>query len=172
MGAEDLSAALWKQRSDLELLQFRLDTQALHAGDETMTWLKITAADIESVVERLNVELLSCHVESAAVASLWGAPPSAPLPALIVFAPPGVWPTLLGEHLAELRRLYAAIQAGSAANRLAFLQRVEAAAPQASAPVEPDADLAALLAGGTVARAKAAAKSTDLPLLAQYLGLA
>lgn len=173
ISAGDLSAVLWQQRTQLEKLLFRLETQELYARSGSVDWLRLTAADIEASVERVRLELLACHVESASLASSWGAPPHAALPVLAVFAPPGAWPALMADHLADLQRLFDLIQAAVARNLLA-LDAIPPSPTDAgstgSGEGDADAGLAALLGGDARARARAAAASAVLPLVAGYLG--
>src|SRR6478609_4294247 len=51
MGAADLSAALWQERRQLELLLFRLETQRLHVAAGNIHWIAFTASEVESVLE-------------------------------------------------------------------------------------------------------------------------
>lgn len=71
MGAGDLSAALWQERRQLELLLFRLETQRLHLAAGNLAWLNFTSSEIEAVLDRLRFEALARNVESAAVAGEW-----------------------------------------------------------------------------------------------------
>ena len=89
MGASDLSAALWQERRQLELLFFRLETQRLHVVAGNLQWLSFTASEIETVLDRLRFEALARSVESAAVAAEWGVPAQATLIELIAVAPAG-----------------------------------------------------------------------------------
>ena len=72
MGAGDLSAALWQERRQLELLLFRLETQRLHLAAGNLAWLNFTSSEIEAVLDRLRFEALARNVESAAVAVVVG----------------------------------------------------------------------------------------------------
>ena len=74
MSASDLSAALWQERRQLELLLFRLETQRLHVVAGNLEWLSFMASEIETVLDRLRFEALARSVESAAVAAQWGLP--------------------------------------------------------------------------------------------------
>ena len=105
MGAGDLSAALWQERRQLELLLFRLETQRLHVLAGNVQWLSFTASEVESVLDRLRFEALARSVESAAVAAEWGLPAQATLNELVAGAPPGAWAEVLQDHLDGLRAL-------------------------------------------------------------------
>ena len=96
MGAGDLSAALWQERRQLELLLFRLETQRLHVVAGNLEWLNFTASEVETVLDRLRFEALARSVESAAVAAEWGLPAQTTLVELIAAAPPGPGPRSCG----------------------------------------------------------------------------
>lgn len=175
VGAEELSTALWQQRVQLEVLSFRLETQVLHLGSGSTVRLRLTASDIDAAVERVSLEHLACHLESAAVAFSWGAPPDAPLRTLAAVAPPGIWPDLLQEHLAEMQALYTGILAGITANETALAALLAAEKPLLDGPPSPeespDAAVAAMLERRDIDAAREAAQGARLPLVAEFLGL-
>lgn len=199
MGAGDLSAALWQERRQLEVLLFRLESQRLHVEAHNLHWLGFTAAELESVLDRLRFDALARSVESAAVAAAWNVPAEATLGELIAAAPPGPWAEILSDHLAGLqdlrRRLAEAAEAGRAslqAARLAVFN--EAGSPGAvtsgtdTSGAEPagaeagGAELAGAEAGGgsdeldrltlaaTLDHALAVIDRTQQPHLDEYLG--
>ena len=116
MGAGDLSAALWQERRQLELLLFRLETQRLHVLAGNLQWLSFTASEVESVLDRLRFEALARSVESAAVAAEWGLPAQATLNELAAGAPPGAWAEVLQDHLDGLRALLRQLNDAARAN--------------------------------------------------------
>lgn len=169
MGAGDLSAALWQERRQLELLIFRLETQRLHVEAGNLEWLNFTAAEVESVLDRLRFEALARSVESAAVATAWGLPAQATLIELMSAAPAGPWPEVLREHLDALRDLLRQLTDAARANEESLRSlRLPAA------PVPDTADAAGLLDQLTTAQnvehALAVTRRTTQPLLVQYLG--
>ena len=95
MSASDLSAALWQERRQLEILLFRLETQRLHVVAGNLEWLNFMASEIETVLDRLRFEALARSVESAAVAAQWDLPAQTTLVELIAAAPAGPWPEIL-----------------------------------------------------------------------------
>lgn len=170
MGAGDLSAALWQERRQLELLLFRLETQRLHARAGNVQWLSFTATEIENVLDRLRFEALARSVESAAVAAEWGLPPQATLIELISGAPPGAWPEVLQDHLERLQELLREL-GDAARDNEDTLRHLTAPAAPGSAPGA--ADMAGVLdqltTAGNIERALAVTGRTTQPLLAQFL---
>lgn len=165
MGAADLSAALWQERRQLELLLFRLETQRLHVAAGNIHWIAFTASEVESVLDRMRFEALARNVESAAVAAEWGLPAQATLPELIAAAPHGSWPTVLQEHLDGLRSLLVRLAGATRVNEdlIQGLQPPPAAADPAEA-------LEQLTVAGNIERALAITRRATLPLMVQYLG--
>lgn len=165
MGAGDLSAALWQERRQLELLLFRLETQRLHVAAGNLPWLTFTASEVEAVLDRLHFEALARHVESAAVAEEWGLPAQATLVELIAAAPHGAWPDVLQEHLAGLRGLLVRLDASARAS--------EALLRGPLPPAEtgnPEEVLDELALAANIERALALTRRAGQPLMAQYLG--
>ncbi len=177
MGAGDLSAALWQERRQLELLLFRLETQRLHIQAGNLRWLSFTASEVESVLDRLRFEALARSVESAAVAAEWGLPAQATLGELTAGAPEGAWPEVLQEHLAGLRELLRQLgdAASSTEETLLNLGAPGAASPlregvSGSAGMDTAETLEHLTTAANIERALAITRRASQPILAQYLG--
>ena len=179
MGAGDLSAALWQERRQLELLLFRLETQRLHVTAGNLQWLSFTASEVENVLDRLRFEALARNVDSAAVAAEWGLPAQATLIELAAGAPAGPWAEILREHIDGLRVLLAQLKEAARANEDA-LSRQEPPAPSgavreeggegaASLPSDPAQALAQLTTAENIEHALAVTRRTRQPLLARYL---
>ena len=176
MGAGDLSAALWQERRQLELLLFRLETQRLHVLAGNLQWLSFTSSEVESVLDRLRFEALARSVESAAVAAEWGLPAQASLIELVGGAPAGPWPEILQEHANGLHALLAALSNAARANEDA-LRQLDYSVPSAEAgsggaaslPSDAAQVLDQLTTAGNIERALAVTLRTPQPLLAQYL---
>lgn len=172
MTGEDLSAALWHARLQLELLLFHLETQRLHLDQGHYRWLKFTAAELERLVEGLRFETLALSVESASLASEWGGPDQPDLPALISLAPPGLWPEVLTEHRCAMAGLVREIDASRSLN-LNLLRTLDPSAPVGpgrSGP--PDIDGPdALIIQSNAKRALSVASRAELPQLAEFLAL-
>lgn len=164
VGADELSATLWRERRQLELLLYRLETQLLHVRAGNRHWLKFTAADVEKAVESLQFDTLARNIESSALAIEWQLPASATLPMIASVAPPGVWPELLQEHHRELVLLFKQVETAAAAN-------VEALLTVSHTGGTAD-DMAGLVDDANTERALAATRDCSLPLLKEFLGLA
>lgn len=181
MGAGDLSAALWQERRQLELLLFRLETQRLHVQAGNLQWLSFTAAEVESVLERLRFEALARSVESAAVAAEWGLPAQATLVELVAGAPAGAWPEILQDHLDGLRALLEQLSDAARANE-DTLRHLDFPVPSGastgsgsdangtvSVPADTGQVLDQLTTAGNIEHALAVTRRTQQPLLARYL---
>jgi hypothetical protein len=167
MSASDLSAALWQERRQLELLLFRLETQRLHVEAGNLEWLNFMASEVEAVLDRLRFEALARSVESAAVATAWGLPAQATLVELVSAAPAGPWPEILREHADALRELLARLGAAARVNEEALQTLPRAGRP---GPAGTAGLLDQLTTAGNLERSLAVVRRAPQPLLAQYLG--
>jgi hypothetical protein len=175
MGADELSASLWRERRQLELLLFRLETQLIYLNADHGEWLTFTAADLESVLDSLRFETLARNVEAAAVAAEWGVPAEATLPVLVAAAPAGIWGELLQEHLHEMMVLLRRIRSAREANLGALGSALEGFARDAEAAAtspEPADELGLLAQQATAEHALALVQACDQPLVEEFLGLA
>ncbi|MCT9868480.1 flagellar protein FlgN [Paenarthrobacter aurescens] len=178
VGADELSATLWRERRQLDFLLFLLETQLLHLRAGNWHRLNFTAAELEKVLENLRFESLARGVEASAVAAAWKAPDHLTLPALISIAPPGIWPELLEDHRRGMAALLAGIDDAVAANVL-LLQDSSASSDPAPglsqsgiADLARDTDELAFVAReANVQRAIAAVQGAALPTLRDFLGL-
>lgn len=164
MGADELSATLWRERRQLDFLLFLLETQLLHLRAGNWHRLNFTASELEKVVENLRFESLARGVEASALAADWKAPDQLTLPSLVRIAPPGIWAELLDEHLQAFLSLLDSIQEAVAANVSAL----------AEGPIDeaPDSDdLALVTREANIQRALAAVHAASLPSLRDFLGL-
>ena len=169
MGAGDLSAALWQERRQLELLLFRLETQRLHVLAGNLKWLGFTASEMESVLDRMRFEALARSVESAAVAAEWGLPAQATLTGLVAGAPPGAWLEVLQEHLEGLRELLQQLGDAARANEDTLRRVNRQPAAGASGETDTAGDLDQLTTAGNIERALAVTRRTTQPQLENYL---
>jgi hypothetical protein len=167
MSASDLSAALWQERRQLELLLFRLETQRLHVQAGNLEWLNFMASEVEIVLDRLGFEALARSVESAAVAAQWGLPAQTTLVELISAAPAGPWPEILREHLDAMRGLLARLGEAARVNEEALRTLP---APGGPGPAGAAGLLDQLTTAGNLDRSVAVLRRASQPLLAQYLG--
>ncbi|MFF2299511.1 hypothetical protein [Arthrobacter sp. NPDC058127] len=189
VGADELSALLWRERRQLELLLYRLETQLLHVRAGNWHWLKFAAGDVEKVLENLRFDTLSRNIESSARAIEWRLPANATLPMIASVAPPGIWPELLQEHHRELVLLLKQVETTAAANLESLLMGPQGARNPPLDSVQPGDIMApsapgAIVQAGTVddvmllaenaniERALAVTRDCSLPLLREFLGLA
>lgn len=176
MVSSDLSAALWQERRELELLLFRLETQRLHIAAGNLQWLGFTSSEVENVLDRLRFEALARSVESASVATGWGLPAQATLVELIAGAPAGSWADILREHLAGLRdllrQLGAAADEGEHVLRNLAVPGTSGASPGGAAGMRPGTTsehVDQLAMAANIERALIMVRRTAQPLLAHYL---
>jgi hypothetical protein len=189
VGADELSAMLWRERRQLELLLYRLETQLLHVRAGNWHWLKFTAADVEKVLENLRFDTLARNIESSALAIEWRLSANATLPMIASVAPSGIWPELLQEHHHGLVRLLKQVESTAAANVEALRMGPQGAGNQVLGPVQPGDsvapgvpeafahsdtvdDVTLLAESANIERALAVTRDCSLPLLAEFLGLA
>lgn len=187
VGADELSATLWRERRQLELLLYRLETQLLHVRAGNWHWLKFAAADVEKVLENLRFDTLARNIESSAVAIEWRLSANATLPMIASVAPPGVWPELLQEHHRELVLVLKQVETTAATNVEALQMGLQGAGnpplgsvqPGDAAPAAPGAvacadtvdDVMLLAENANIERALAVTRDCSLPLLREFLGL-
>lgn len=173
MGADELSAALWRERRQLRLLLFRLETQLLCLNADKSQWLTLTSADLEAVLESLRFETLTRSVEAAAVAAEWGAPAQATLPDLAAAAPAGIRGELLQEHQREMSVLLRQVSSAREANLRALHSALEGSAQDmdaAGTSPEPADELALLARRATTERALKVVHDCAQPLVEEFLG--
>lgn len=105
MGANELSALLWRERELLELLLFKLEEEQLLLTAGKSRWIQHATREVEQVMERLRTAGLARTVEVAEVAKTWGNTEDATLRELAALAPTGPWGDILGSHLRAMREL-------------------------------------------------------------------
>jgi flagellar biosynthesis/type III secretory pathway chaperone len=105
VGANEVSAILWRERELLELLLFKLEEEQLLLTAGKSRWLQHATREVEQVMERLRASSLTRAVEVAALASEWGSPPEATLRELVTHAPAGPWGEIFTGHLQALTEL-------------------------------------------------------------------
>ena len=117
MGANELSAQLWRQRELLELLLFKYEEERLLLAAGKTRWIPQATREIEKVVERLKEASLSLSVALVDVAKVWQLPDGALLRDVVNAAPELMWRDIFNEHLNALIGLITEIgeQAGNLA---------------------------------------------------------
>ena len=166
VGADELSATLWRQRRQLDFLLFLLETQLLHLRAGNWHRLDFTASELEKVLENLRFESLARGVEASALAAEWNAPDQVNLPALIDLAPAGLWPELFSDHRREMVALLAGIDHAAEANTELLL-----APPSAESADGDVGNLGLLTRDANIHRALSAVRAVSLRTLRTFLGL-
>jgi hypothetical protein len=110
MGANELSALLWRERELLELLVFKLDEEQLLLSAGRTRWVQHATREVEQVLELVREAGLGRSVEVAAVAAEWGTSQDATLSELVSQAPAGPWADILTAHLTAMTELIAQIR--------------------------------------------------------------
>jgi len=105
MGANELSAALWRQRELLDLLLFKYDTEHLLLAAGKSRWIPRATHEVEAVIEQLQTASLRTSVAMVDVADEWGVEADAKLRAVIDAAPTPVWKGIFTTHLEALAAL-------------------------------------------------------------------
>ncbi|MBO3664614.1 flagellar protein FlgN [Microbacterium stercoris] len=161
MGANELSAQLWRERELMEMLLFKLDEQQLLLSAGRARWIHYATREVEQVLDRIRQTGLGRAVEVAALADEWGADDDATLAQLIEHAPTDAWREVFSEHLRAMTQLADEIAQQRDANELQLRAAVratqEAIAGLGAGPGE-------YTAGGTAARGDAAPRILDTDL--------
>lgn len=105
MGANELSALLWRERELLELLVFKLEEEQLLLQGGKSRWLQHATREVEQVLGLVREAGLARSVEVAAVAIQWGTAQDATLRELAANAPAGPWGEILAAHLKAMSEL-------------------------------------------------------------------
>jgi flagellar biosynthesis/type III secretory pathway chaperone len=105
MGANELSALLWRERELLELLTFKLEEEQLLLTAGRSRWIDHATREVEQVLGRLRSAGLERSVEVSAVAREWGTDEEAPLREIIASAPSGPWGEIFTAHLRAMTEL-------------------------------------------------------------------
>ena len=110
MGANELSALLWRERELLELLIFKLEEEQLLLQGGKSRWLQHATREVEQVLNLVREAGLGRSVEVAALATVWGTTEDATLRELAAAAPDGPWGEILTAHLKAMGDLTAQIK--------------------------------------------------------------
>jgi hypothetical protein len=109
VGANELSAALWRERELLDLLVFKLEEEQLLLAAGKARWLQFATREVEQVMDRLRTASLARTMEVSVVAKEWGTDDDASLRELVEHAPEGAWAELFTAHLNAMSELTAQI---------------------------------------------------------------
>ncbi|MBG6213745.1 MAG: flagellar protein FlgN [Cryobacterium sp.] len=110
MGANELSALLWRERELLELLVFKLEEEQLLLQGGKSRWLQHATREVEQVLNLVREAGLGRSVEVAALATQWGTAEDATLRELVANAPEGPWSEIFSAHLTAMGDLTAQIK--------------------------------------------------------------
>ena len=110
MGANELSALLWRERELLELLLFKLEEEQLLLTAGRSRWIQHATREVEQVMERLRAAGLARSVEVAALALEWSTTEDASLRDLVAGAPDGPWSDIFSAHLHAMTTVTAEIK--------------------------------------------------------------
>ncbi|TQL46602.1 FlgN protein [Homoserinimonas aerilata] len=138
MGANEVSAILWRERELLELLLFKLEEEQLLLTAGKARWLSHATREVEQVLERLRDSGLNRAIEVAALAEEWGAGSDASLRELVTHAPEGPWGEIFDNHLRAMTELTAEIQQLRDLNEQ-FLRSALRSTQETLASLSPDA---------------------------------
>lgn len=105
MGANELSALLWRERELLELLVFKLEEEQLLLTAGRSRWIEHATREVEQVLGRLRTAGLARSVEVASLAREWGTEEDAPLRDIVAYAPAGPWAEIFTAHLRAMTEL-------------------------------------------------------------------
>lgn len=110
MGANEVSATLWRERELLELLLFKLEEEQLLLTTGKTRWLPHATREVEQVLDRLRALGLTRTVEVSGLGETWGTGPDATLRDLVAAAPAdGPWAEIFANHLTAMSELAAQI---------------------------------------------------------------
>ncbi len=110
MGANELSALIWRERELLELLIFKLEEEQLLLQGGKARWLQHATREVEQVLNLVREAGLGRSVEVAALATKWGTTDDATLRELAANAPAGPWGEIFSAHLKAMGDLTAQIK--------------------------------------------------------------
>jgi hypothetical protein len=127
MGFDELSTRLWRERCVLELLRFKLAEEHLILASGHHGWLDRATAEVEQVVEMLEVADAEREEAVAAVATLVGLD-GTPTLADLAAAAPEPWAEIFAGHRESMLEHFANIEKVSAANREILARRMAATA--------------------------------------------
>jgi len=138
VGANEVSAILWRERELLELLLFKLEEEQLLLTAGKTRWLQHATREVEQVMERLRSSSLTRAVEVSTLAEEWGATSDASLRDLVAHAPDGPWGEIFAGHLQAMTELTTQIKQLRDLNEQ-FLRSALRSTQETLAGISPDA---------------------------------
>jgi len=137
MGANELSALLWRERELLELLLFKLEEEQLLLTAGRSRWIQHATREVEQVMERLRAAGLARAVEVSSVGTQWGTPEDSSLRDLVANAPAGPWSDIFTSHLRAMTEITADIRRVRDSNEQ-FLRQAVRSTQETVASARPD----------------------------------
>lgn len=105
MGANELSAKIWREREMLEMLLFKLEEEQLLLTAGKSRWVGHASREVEQVMAKLRDIALERTLVTAALAEEWGFADDATLRTIAGTAPEGAWRDIFTAHLLALTEL-------------------------------------------------------------------
>lgn len=105
MGANELSALLWRERELLDLLVFKLEEEQLLLQGGKARWLQHATREVEQVLGLVREAGLGRAVEVAALGTQWGTEDDVTLRELVANSPAGPWAEIFSAHLKAMTEL-------------------------------------------------------------------
>lgn len=159
MGAQELSAVLWRERELLDLLVFKLEVEQLLLTAGKSRWLHLATQEVELVLDRVKTAEFERAIEVGATATEWGLADEPTLRQLIEKAPEGAWRDTFTAHLAALQKLTEQIAHLRDANERIIRSSLRAVQ---DGMVDGDHGSAVYTASGAAANADTHARIVDL----------
>lgn len=127
MSFDELSTRLWRERCVLELLRFKLAEEHLILASGHHAWLDRATAEVEQVVEMLELADAEREQAVAAVGTELSLGTTPTLAQLVTVAPEP-WSEILAGHRQSMIEHFEEIEKISAANREILAQRMASTA--------------------------------------------
>ena len=105
MGANELSASLWRERNLFEILEYKLEVEHLLLAAGNSKWIGRVTDEIDDVVGALRKLNLIRDLEIERLADEWDISGRASLREIVQAAPDAVWADIFGAHLGALLEL-------------------------------------------------------------------
>ncbi len=102
MGANELSASLWRERNLFEILEYKLEVEHLLLTAGNSKWIGRVTDEIDEVVGALRKLNLIRDLEIERLAEEWDISGRASLREIVQAAPDAVWGDIFAAHLGAL----------------------------------------------------------------------
>lgn len=163
MGANELSALLWRERELLDLLVFKLEEEQLLLQGGKARWLQHATREVEQVLALVREAGLGRAVEVAALGLVWGTDEDATLRELVAKAPSGPWADIFAAHLKAMNELTVQIMELRDTNER-FLRAAARSTQETLANLSAESDTSTYDASGTAGSAATGSRLIDRTL--------